>query len=242
MMKSKFYSMCQWLAVMALMLCPLPIRACANEIADKAASISAPTSASTGSQEAAAPGNQSPAPANLPRDASKRAGDTPAISPDDYVIGPLDLLAINVWHEPELSRTVPVRPDGKISLPLVGEMNASRLTPKMLQTRIAEELELYMKRPKVTVIVQEANSHRFNIIGKVQHPGSYLLTNSMSVLDGLAASGGFRDFAKVKKIYLLRRLPDGTRKRIPFDYDKAIKGGNQYPDVQLQPGDTIVVP
>ncbi len=171
---------------------------------------------------------------------AEKLGSTP---PDqDYVIGPQDVLAINVWREAELSRSVPVRPDGKISLPLVGELKVSGLTPRLLETHLAKELETYIHNPQVTVIIQEANSHKFYIIGEVEHPGAYPLTTRMTVLNALATAGGFRDFAKVQQIYLLRLIPDGSRKRLHFDYKAAVNGKNSYQDLELQTGDTLVVP
>lgn len=166
-----------------------------------------------------------------------------SILPDqDYVIGPQDLLAINVWHEPELSQSVPVRPDGKISLPLVGDLAVSGLTPRILQARLAQELESYIRKPQVTVIVREVNSRKFYIIGQVERPGTYSLSARMTVLDALATAGGFRDFAKTKQIYLLRLTPDGSRKRFQFDYKAAVNGKDSYRDIELQTGDTLVVP
>lgn len=160
----------------------------------------------------------------------------------DYVIGPQDVLAINVWRETELSRSIPVRPDGKMSFPLIGEMMASGLTPVELQSQIVKGLGSYIRDPQVTVIIQEANSHKFYVLGEVERPGAYPLATSMTVLDALAIAGGFRDFAKVKQIYLLRLMPDGSRKRIRFDYKAAVNGDNSYRDVGLQTGDTLVVP
>ena len=160
----------------------------------------------------------------------------------DYVIGPEDVLAISVWHEAELSRLVPVRPDGKISLPLVGDLKASGLTPHELEAELAKGLDAYIHKPQVTVIIQEVNSHKFYILGEVQRPGSYPLSPNMTVLSALAIAGGFRDFAKVKQIYLLRLLADGTRSRIRFDYKAAVNGGNSYRDLELKSGDTVVVP
>ena len=164
------------------------------------------------------------------------------VSDQDYVIGPQDLLAINVWREPELSASVPVRPDGKISLPLVGDLKVSGLTPRLLATRLAKELHGYIRKPQVTVTVREVNSHKFYILGQIERPGAYPLTTSMTVLDGLATAGGFRDFAKVQRIYLLRLMPDGSRKRFRFDYKAAVNGQNSYRDIELQSGDTLVVP
>jgi polysaccharide export outer membrane protein len=160
----------------------------------------------------------------------------------DYVIGDQDVLAINVWREPELSRSVPVRPDGKISLPLVGDISVRGLTPRMLQARLTKELDSYIRKPQVTVIIQEVNSRKFYIIGQVEKPGTYPLASHVAVLDALAMSGGFRDFAKVQHIYLLRLMPDGSRRRISFDYKAAVNGKDTYRDIEIQTGDTLVVP
>jgi polysaccharide export outer membrane protein len=165
------------------------------------------------------------------------------ILPDqDYVIGPQDLLAIDVWHEPELSQTVPVRPDGKISLPLIGELEVSGLTPRALQGLLAKELEAYIHKPQVTAIVREVNSRKYFLIGEVERPGSYPLSPHMTVLDALATAGGFRDFAKIQQIYLLRLRPDGSRNRLHFDYKAAVNGKAWYRDIELQMGDTLIVP
>jgi polysaccharide export outer membrane protein len=160
----------------------------------------------------------------------------------DYVIGNGDVLAINVWKEPEVSRTVPVRPDGKISLPLIGEIQASGKTPKQLQADISKGLRDYISEPEVAVIVQEQKSQRFNILGQVQKPGSYLLTNPTTVLDAIAIAGGFRDFAKVKSIKVLRQQPDGKQENLAFNYKQAINGSNPGQNIEIEPGDTIYVP
>jgi polysaccharide export outer membrane protein len=165
-----------------------------------------------------------------------------ADSGSDYVIGSDDVLAINVWKEPDLSRTVPVRPDGKITLPLVGDIGASGNTPKQLQATIELNLSKYISKPAVTVIVQEAKSHKFNIVGEVQKPGTYLLTSPMTVLDAIALAGGFRDWAKVKSIYVLRAGTNGARTKLAFNYKKVIKGDDSAQNIQLQMGDTVVVP
>ena len=161
---------------------------------------------------------------------------------ENYVIGRDDLLSINVWKETEISRVVEVRPDGKISLPLVGELQASGLQPIELQKQIAERLKSYLSNPEVTVIVQEVRSQKFNVMGQVARPGTYVLDKPMTVLDGLALAGGFRDFAKEKKIYVLRKQPNGTDVRLPFNYKKVVKGQNLAQNVALESGDTIVVP
>ena len=162
--------------------------------------------------------------------------------PNRYVIGPDDILAINVWKEPEVSRTLPVRPDGNISLPLVGDLMASGLTPEQLQNEIRQQLITYLSNPEVTVLVQEAKSQKFNVVGEVTKPGSYVLSGPMSVLDAIALAGGLRDFAKETKIYVLRIDTNGSRVRLPFNYKQVIRGSQLKADVQLQPRDTIVVP
>ncbi len=161
---------------------------------------------------------------------------------DTYIIGAEDILAINVWKEPDLTRAVPVRPDGKITLPLIGDVVASGHTPKQLQESIAKALAAYVANPDVTVIVTEVHSQKFNIVGEVAKPGTYDLTRPMKVLDALALAGGLKDFANGKKIYVLRTSPDGSQTRLPFNYKQVIKGENLNQNVTLQPRDTIVVP
>ena len=176
--------------------------------------------------------------------AAQPASPPSGIATDDatYVIGVDDILSINVWKEPEISRVVPVRSDGKISLALVGEVTAGGKTPKDLKAEIAEKLKNYISEPEVTVIVQEMRSKKFNVMGMVARPGSFPLSSSMTVLDGLALSGGFRDFAKKKAIYVLRKKADGTQERLPFNYNDVIKGNHSEQNVKLMPGDTLVVP
>lgn len=159
-----------------------------------------------------------------------------------YIIGPGDLLAINVWNEPEVTGKVPVRMDGKISVPLAGEIQASGLTPDSLQANISKKLNEFVKQPEVTVVVEETNSRQFNVLGEVQHPGSFPLIRPTRVLDALAQGGGFRDFAKVKKIYVLRRTPTGATVKLPFNYKRVTQGEDVQDDVELQAGDTVIVP
>jgi polysaccharide export outer membrane protein len=171
--------------------------------------------------------------------------DTPASKPhdDSFVIGNDDVLAINVWKEPDISRpTVPVRSDGKISLPLVGEVQAAGLTPLKLEKDIASKLKNFISEPEVTVMVQQVNSQKFNILGQVARPGSYVIANSPTVLDAIALAGGFRDFAKQKSIYVLRQNADGSQTRIPFNYKEVVKTQSPAQNIKLQPRDTIIVP
>lgn len=164
------------------------------------------------------------------------------IHDDSYVIGNDDVLAINVWKEPDISRSIPVRSDGKISLPLVGEVQASGDTPLKLEKDIASRLKSYIEEPEVTVIVQQVNSQKFNILGMVNRPGLYPISNSPTVLDAIGIAGGFRDFAKQKSIYVLRQNPDGSQTRLPFNYKNVVNGKNPAQNISLQPRDTIVVP
>lgn len=193
-------------------------------------------------QARSATAGQSPAASSANPAPSGEVAATPKPHDDSFVIGNDDVLAINVWKEPDISRSIPVRSDGKISLPLVGELQAAGETPLKLEQDIAARLKNFIEEPEVTVIVQQINSQKFNILGYVNKPGSYVLTNSATVLDAIALAGGFRDFAKQKSIYVLRQNPDGTQKRIPFNYKDVVKGKDPSQNVKLQPRDTIVVP
>ena len=161
---------------------------------------------------------------------------------EEFVIGTGDVLAINVWKEPEVSRDVPVRSDGRISLPLLGEILAAGRTAKQLEAEISAKLKDYVSEPEVTVIVKEIKSQKFNVLGMVMKPGSYVLTNPTTVLDAIAIAGGFRDFAKQKDIYVLRRAADGTQTRLPFNYKGVVIGHGSAQNVALQSSDTVVVP
>ena len=187
-----------------------------------------------------------PAPASVAPD--KQASNKPAEgaraahSDSSYVIGANDVLAINVWKEPDVSRSVPVRSDGKISLPLVGELQAGGQTPRQLEEEITKRLQSYISEPEVTVIVTDSKSQKVNILGMVAKPGTYLLTSATTVLDSIAMAGGFKDFAKQKSIYVLRQSADGKQERLSFNYKEVIKGNNPEQNIRLQAGDTVVVP
>src|SRR6266481_1879955 len=163
-------------------------------------------------------------------------------SDDSYVIGANDVLAINVWKEHDITRSVPVRSDGKISLPLAGELQAGGQTPRQLEQEITKRLKSYISDPEVTVIVSESKSQKINILGMVARPGTYLLSGSTTVLDAIAMTGGFKDFAKQKSIYILRPNPDGTQKRFAFNYKEVIKGKSLEQNIRLLPGDTVIIP
>ncbi len=157
-----------------------------------------------------------------------------------YIIGAEDSLQITVWKEPTLSGTVPVRPDGRISIVLLGDMQASGITPMQLAADITQRLKKYVQDPIVSVVVLGVNSQRIFMIGQVGHVGALAMTPGMTPLQAIAAAGGLSPFAHSKKIYILRGT-GATQKKIPFDYKKALKGDDKQ-DVSLEPGDTIVVP
>jgi len=159
-----------------------------------------------------------------------------------FVIGNDDKLNINVWKDPELTKTVQVRPDGKISMPLIGELQATGRTPLQLEQEITEKLKTYMAQPDVTVIVEQINSEKFNVLGKVAKPGSYPLTTTTTVLDAIAEAGGFLDFAKQKDVYVLRPQPGGGEVRLRFNYKDVIRGKHTEENIRLEPRDTVVVP
>lgn len=158
-----------------------------------------------------------------------------------YVIGAQDVLDINVWKEPTISRTVPVRPDGKISLPLLNDIQAAGLTPQQLGQQITADLRKYLENPQVTVIVTAINSRRIYILGEVNRSGTFQMLPNMTVLQALSDAGGFTPFAKLKDIYVLRTV-NGRQKKFPFNYKDVLKGENPQENILLLPGDTIVVP
>jgi polysaccharide biosynthesis/export protein len=158
-----------------------------------------------------------------------------------YKIGPQDVLKIDVWREDQLTRVAPVRPDGKITLPLLNDVQAAGLTPMELARVIQEDLKKFINDPQVTVSVTEINSRRIYVTGEVAKAGAYALLPHMTVLQALSSSGGFTPFARIKNIYVLR-IQNGTQNKLPFNYKEAIRGKNQEQNIELQPGDVIVVP
>jgi polysaccharide export outer membrane protein len=158
----------------------------------------------------------------------------------DYVIGADDTLHISVWKEPDLTETLPVRPDGKISMPLLNDVTAAGLTPLQLRDTITERLKKYIADPRVTVVVTGMNSRRVFATGEVLHTGPMTLLPHMTVLQALAQAG-FTQFANPKAIYLLR-IENGKQQKIPFNYKEVVKGNHPEQNIELKPGDTIVVP
>jgi polysaccharide biosynthesis/export protein len=158
----------------------------------------------------------------------------------EYVIGPDDTLHIAVWKESDFTATLPVRPDGKISMPLLNDVQAAGLTPMQLAGLLTDRLKKYVADPRVTVVVTQMNSQRIHVLGEVLHAGTMPLLPRMTVLQALATAG-FTPFAKTKNIYVLR--PSGsTQQKIPFNYKQVVKGEAMTQNIMLKPGDTIVVP
>jgi polysaccharide biosynthesis/export protein len=181
---------------------------------------------------AAPSGNQAnePAPAKEPT----------SVAGPDYVIGADDNLHISVWKEQELTNSLPVRPDGKISMPLLNDVQAAGLTPMQLAASLTEKLKKYLADPRVTVVVTQMNSQRIYVLGEVLHTGAVPLLPNMTVLQALATAG-FTQFANTKSIYILRTV-DGKQQKLPFNYKQVVKGDDMAQNISLKPGDTIVVP
>ncbi len=173
------------------------------------------------------------------------ASSKPAAADIDniYSIGPEDVLNITVWRQPELSApSVPVRPDGKISLPLLNDVQAADMTPMSLAESITEKLKKYVSDPRVTVAVTTINSKRIYVLGEVMRAGVFPMVPSMTVLQALSSAGGLQQYANSKKIYILRKEPGGKSRKIAFNYKRALRGGQTDDDILLAPGDTVVVP
>jgi len=169
-------------------------------------------------------------------EALKKAVGAP-IDPRTYIIGAEDILQIRVWREPDLSGPVAVRPDGKISMPLIGDLQASGLTPEKLAEAIRGGLTKFVTEPEVMVQVASVNSKKYFLSGEVQRPGSYPLVVPTTIAEALAISGGFRDYADTKNILIMR-----GPKRYKFNYRDFIKGKNPTQNILLESGDHIVVP
>jgi polysaccharide export outer membrane protein len=174
-------------------------------------------------------------------EAAKAPAGLPPVSapvdPKTYLIGPEDILAIRVWREPELSQGVQVRPDGKITMQLVGELQAAGLTPAQLQAKVVEALSEYINKPEVNVALMSVQSKKYYITGEVTRPGTFPLVVPITVLEALTNAGAFREFANTKKITILR-----NGKILKFNYNDVVKGKNMDQNIMLENGDYIVVP
>jgi polysaccharide export outer membrane protein len=187
---------------------------------------------------------QSPAPAEgappvPPAAAAPRPTDPPV--PAGYVIGADDLLSIVFWKDKDMSAEARVRPDGRIALPLINEVQAAGLTPEALQQKITEESRKYMEDASITVVVREINSRRVFITGEVAKPGPYSLTSPITVMQLIAVAGGLKDYANSKNITIMRS-DGGKQVSLKFNYKDVAAGKNLQQNIELKPGDTVVVP
>ena len=171
--------------------------------------------------------------------AAPRATD-PAIPPG-YVIGTDDVLSIVFWKDKDMSAEAQVRPDGRIALPLINDVVAAGLTPEQLREKITEESKKYLEDASVTVVVRQINSRKAFITGEVYKPGTYPLTSPTTVMQLIAMAGGLREYADSKKIVIMRS-ENGQQRRLSFNYKDIIEGKNLQQNIELKPGDTVVVP
>src|ERR1700730_16756702 len=159
----------------------------------------------------------------------------------DYVIGADDVLDVSVWKEQELTRTLQVRPDGKISMPLLGDVQAAGLTPGQLGQSVSEKLRKYLTAPQVTVILTQINSQRVYVTGEVTRPGAYPVLPGMTILQAITSAGGLTQFANAKKIFLMRN-ENHIQTKHPFSYKEVLDGRKAEENLPVKAGDTIVVP
>jgi len=171
----------------------------------------------------------------------KQAQAEIAADSDRYVIGSEDVLYIHVWKEESLSKTVSVRMDGMISMPLVDEIQAAGITPLQLKEKLTEKLKDFVEAPNVTVIVMEANSFKVYVSGQVKNPGVLKLRSETSLAQVISMVGGFSDWANQSKIIIIRK-ENGKEKRFTVNYKKIVKGKDLSLNILLKPGDTIIVP
>jgi polysaccharide biosynthesis/export protein len=172
---------------------------------------------------------------------SPQPAPAPADVPADYVIGPEDVLGIVFWREAELSGDVTVRPDGRITLPVIGELVAAGVRPDELQKQIVELASKYINDPNVAVVVRTINSRKFFVTGRVADPGTFDLRSTMTVMQAIAMAGGLTEYANGKNITILRK-GTGRTEVLKFNYRDVARGRNLEQDVVLRPGDTVVVP
>jgi polysaccharide biosynthesis/export protein len=158
------------------------------------------------------------------------------IDPKTYVIGPEDILYIKVWRENDFTGPQGVRPDGRITIPLIGDLQASGLTPERLAAQLTQALSQYINKPDITVSVAQVNSKKFTITGEVNRPGVYPLVVATKIFDALGLAGGFRDFANKKDIVIVR-----GDKRLKFNWNEVVKGKRLEQNIFLENGDTVLV-
>ncbi len=220
--------------VLAGVLVPIPAAAQSRSPARPPGSPAGPAAPAT---PAASPATTPPAP---PSPAPATGASTPL--PSDYVIGPGDVLQVSVWKNETLSRVAPVRPDGKISMPLLHDVVAAGLTAMQLRDKIANALAEFLPNPEISVSVAEVHSLRVSVLGEVMKPGVLELRGHTTILEAIAMAGGFRDFASPSKITVIRTDDKGQSQKIRFNYNRAIANSSDEPNMVLRSGDVIVVP
>ena len=180
---------------------------------------------------------------SMPPAAATAAAPRPTdpVVPPGYVIGTDDMLSIVFWKDKEMSADAQVRPDGKIALPLINDVMAAGLTPDQLREKITEESKRFMEDASVTVVVRQINSRKVFITGEINKPGTYPLTTPVTVIQLIAMAGGLREYADAKNIVIMRS-ENGKPRRLPFNYKNIIEGKNLQQNIELKPGDTVVVP
>lgn len=180
---------------------------------------------------------------SVPATAAAAAAPRPTdpVLPPGYVIGTDDVLSIVYWKDKDMSADAKVRPDGRIALPLINEVQAAGLTPEQLHKKLTEESKKYMEDANITVVVREINSRKAFITGEVNKPGPYPLTAPTTVMQLISMAGGLREYADAKKIMIMRS-ENGRQTSLPFNYKEVAGGKNLQQNIELKPGDTVVVP
>jgi polysaccharide export outer membrane protein len=167
---------------------------------------------------------------------------TPEVQALEYTIGPGDVIQIDVWKEPDISTpSAVVRPDGRITAAMLGDIQVSGMTPEALRKSLTEQYDRLIRDARVNVAVREINSQKIYVIGEVRREGPIRLTGPMTVVQALAEAGGMTDYAKPKRIYILR-VANGQQARVPFNYNAVVRGGRVQQNITLRSGDTVIVP
>jgi polysaccharide biosynthesis/export protein len=189
----------------------------------------------------ATPSPAAPAPPAAPTPPATAPVTSGVEIPAGYVVGPEDVLSIVVWREKDLSTDVVVRPDGRITLPLINDVMAQGLTPDQLRDQLKAQFEKFVQDPSVSVVVKQINSRKVFITGMVGKPGAFPLTSTMTVLQLISMAGGLNEFARSKEIVVMR-TENGTPRALKFNYEDVRKGRKLSQNIELQPGDTVLVP
>lgn len=173
-------------------------------------------------------------------------GEREYAAPQEFLLGPEDVVEIAVWKNQDMTKTVPIRPDGVISMPIIGDVRAAGMTTDALAQRITERLKPYIANPSVSVSVKDLNSYFIFVVGEVSKPGKFQLKSYATVLQAISLAGGFTEYAKKNKMQVVRLMPNGDKKlreiHIPVRYDDVVSGRSESGNIILSSGDTVVVP